>query len=130
MRGEVRGTPGSFVDTGVVFEGEADLGEGVSIGPECRIGPLARIRPGTRLGPQVPIGTFVELKNAKIGARSKAQHQAYFGDVQIGEECNIGAGAITCNDDGAEKHETKIGDPVFIGSNVTLIVPLTVENDA
>ncbi len=158
VRGEVRGAPRSFVDAGVVFEGEVVLGEGVSIGPgvsikdvrlgdgtrveancvlegaeigpDCRIGPFARVRPGTRTGREVHIGTFVEVKNAKIGARSKAQHQAYLGDVEIGEDCNIGAGVITCNYDGAEKHETKIGDRAFIGSNVTLIAPLTVENDA
>ena len=150
--------PGSFVDAGVLLEGEVELGEGVSIGPSvsikdtrlgdaarveancviegaeigpnCRVGPFARLRPGTRLGPEVHIGTFVEVKNAKLGARSKANHQAYLGDVEIGEDCNIGAGVITCNYDGAEKHKTKIGDRAFIGSNVTLIAPLTIENDA
>lgn len=158
IRGVVRGAPGGFVDAGVVLEGEVVLGEGVSIGPgvsikdvrlgdgarvaancvlegaeigpDCRIGPFARVRPGTRLGRDVHIGTFVEVKNARVGARSKAQHQAYLGDVEIGEDCNIGAGVITCNYDGAEKHETKIGDRAFIGSNVTLIAPLTVEDDA
>lgn len=158
VRGNVHAAAGGFVEAGVLFEGEVELGTGVSIGPgvtirdtrvgdgtrvdancviegaeigaDCRIGPFSRLRPGTRLGPQVRIGTFVEVKNAKIGARSKAQHQAYLGDVEIGEDCNIGAGVITCNYDGADKHETKIGDRAFIGSNVTLIAPLTIENDA
>ena len=158
VRGKVHAAPGSFVDAGVLLEGEVELGEGVSIGPSvsikdtrlgdaarveancviegaeigpnCRVGPFARLRPGTRLGPEVHIGTFVEVKNAKLGARSKANHQAYLGDVEIGEDCNIGAGVITCNYDGAEKHKTKIGDRAFIGSNVTLIAPLTIENDA
>ena len=97
--------------------------EGAEIGPDCRIGPFARLRPGTLLGPGVHIGTFVEVKNARIGARSKASHQAYLGDVEIGEDCNIGAGVITCNYDGAHKHKTEIGDRAFIGSNVTLIAP-------
>lgn len=158
LRGEVRAAPGGFVDAGVLFEGQVELGEGISIGPgvtikdarlgdgarvepncviegadigpDCRIGPFARVRPSTRLGAQVHIGTFVEVKQAKIGARSKANHQAYLGDVEIGEDCNIGAGVITCNYDGAEKHKTKIGDRVFVGSNVTLIAPLTIKSDA
>lgn len=158
LRGTLDAEPGCFIDAGVVFEGEVRLGKDVRIGPGvsikdtsigedariepnsviegakigagCRIGPFARLRPGTLLGPEVHIGTFVEVKNARIGARSKANHQAYLGDVEIGEDCNIGAGVITCNYDGADKHETKIGDRAFIGSNVTLIAPITIENDA
>ena len=158
VRGSLSTEAGGFIDAGVVLEGEVKLGrdvhigpgvtikntslgegvrieantviEGTQIGPDCRIGPFARLRPGTLLGPGVRIGTFVEVKNAKIGARSKAGHQAYLGDVEIGEDCNIGAGVITCNFDGARKHKTEIGDRAFIGSNVTLIAPLKIEHDA
>ncbi len=158
VRAQVRAGMDCFVDAGVVLEGEVELGEGVSVGPGvvikdahlgdgtrieantviegvitgpgCRLGPFARLRPGTRLGRNVHIGAFVEVKNATIGAHSKANHQAYLGDVEIGERCNIGAGVITCNYDGAEKHRTRIGDRVFVGSNVTLVAPLEVASDA
>ena len=158
VRGEVQAESGVFIDAGVVLEGEVRLKKGVSIGPgvtiknarlgegtkveassviegvssgaNCNIGPFARIRPNTVLADDVHIGTFVEVKQAHIGARSKANHQAYLGDVEIGEDCNIGAGVITCNYDGANKHKTEIGDRVFVGSNVTLIAPVRVETDA
>ncbi len=158
VRGKVHAQPGVFIDVGVVLEGELEFERDVSIGPgvtiknsslgqgtkveansvvegvttgaNCRIGPFARIRPNTALADDVHIGTFVEVKQARIGARSKANHQAYLGDVEIGEDCNIGAGAITCNYDGANKHKTTIGDRVFVGSNVTLIAPVKVAADA
>ncbi len=158
VRGRVSAEQGVFIDAGVVLEGELKFQRDVSIGPgvtikdsslgqgtkveansvvegvkagaNCCIGPFARIRPHTMLADDVHIGTFVEVKQARIGARSKANHQAYLGDVEIGEDCNIGAGAITCNYDGANKHKTVIGDRVFVGSNVTLIAPVKIEADA
>jgi len=158
VRGRVSAEQGVFIDAGVVLEGELQFQRDVSIGPgvtikdsslgqgtkveansvvegvkagaNCCIGPFARIRPHTMLADDVHIGTFVEVKQARIGARSKVNHQAYLGDVEIGEDCNIGAGAITCNYDGANKHKTVIGDRVFVGSNVTLIAPVKIEADA
>jgi len=158
VRGRISAERGVFIDAGVVLEGELQFERDVSIGPgvtikdsslgqgtkveansvvegvragaNCCIGPFARIRPHTMLADDVHIGTFVEVKQARIGARSKANHQAYLGDVEIGEDCNIGAGAITCNYDGANKHKTAIGDRVFVGSNVTLIAPVKIEADA
>mgnify|MGYP000008527752 CR=1 FL=1 len=100
--------------------------EDAVIGADCSIGPYARIRPGSRLGPSVRIGNFVETKKATLGAGSKANHLAYIGDATIGEGSNIGAGSITCNYDGANKHHTQLGDGVFIGSNSTLVAPVTI----
>jgi bifunctional UDP-N-acetylglucosamine pyrophosphorylase/glucosamine-1-phosphate N-acetyltransferase len=136
-----------------VFEGRVKLGAGVSvgancvlrnveigagtriepfthideatIGSDCRIGPFARIRPGTRLAEEVHIGNFVEVKASEIGARSKANHLAYVGDTTVGRDVNIGAGTITCNYDGANKHRTVIEDNVHIGSDVQLVAPVT-----
>ena len=142
------------IDVNCVFEGDVKLGEGVDIGPHCvlkdveigrgtriepftyvdsakigahcRVGPYARIRPGTRLADEVHIGNFVEVKAAEIGLRSKANHLSYVGDASIGRDVNIGAGTITCNYDGANKHRTVIEDDVHIGSDVQLVAPVTV----
>ncbi len=99
------------------------------IGAQCRIGPYARIRPGTELAEEVHIGNFVEVKASRIAARSKANHLAYIGDATVGRDVNIGAGTITCNYDGANKHRTVIEDDVHIGSDVQLVAPVTVARD-
>ncbi|MBI1965933.1 MAG: bifunctional UDP-N-acetylglucosamine diphosphorylase/glucosamine-1-phosphate N-acetyltransferase GlmU [Betaproteobacteria bacterium] len=104
--------------------------DGARIGAGCRIGPYARIRPGTRLAEEVHVGNFVEMKAAEIGARSKANHLSYVGDAAVGRDVNIGAGTITCNYDGANKHRTVIEDDVHIGSDVQLVAPVTVAKGA
>ncbi len=104
--------------------------EDAEIGKNCRIGPYARIRPGTRLASEVHIGNFVEIKNSSIAAGSKANHLSYIGDAVVGKNVNIGAGTITCNYDGANKHQTIIEDDVFIGSDTQLIAPVTVAKGA
>ena len=104
--------------------------DAATIGANCRIGPYARLRPGAQLAEEVHIGNFVEVKEAEIGARSKANHLAYVGDATIGRDVNIGAGTITCNYDGARKHQTVIEDDVQIGSDVQLIAPVTVGKGA
>jgi bifunctional UDP-N-acetylglucosamine pyrophosphorylase/glucosamine-1-phosphate N-acetyltransferase len=154
QRGQVQAGQDVFIDVNVVLEGHVTLGEGVSIGPfcvlrdcqlaagttvhahsvlegvhshgACDIGPFARLRPGTELAEGTRIGNFVEVKNARLGAGSKANHLAYLGDAEIGEQVNIGAGTITCNYDGANKHRTVIGDGAFIGSDSQLVAPVTV----
>ncbi len=146
------------IDVNVVFEGEVSLGDGVRIGPnctirdagiaagtrvlsgtsvegavigaDCNIGPMARLRPGTELAENVKIGNFVETKKAKIGRGSKANHLCYLGDVEVGENVNIGAGVIVCNYDGEKKHRTTIGDNVFVGSNSVLVAPVTLQDDS
>jgi bifunctional UDP-N-acetylglucosamine pyrophosphorylase/glucosamine-1-phosphate N-acetyltransferase len=100
--------------------------ESTEIGENCRIGPYARIRPGTRLDNDVHIGNFVEVKNSAIAAGSKANHLSYIGDTVIGKRVNIGAGTITCNYDGANKHQTIIEDDVFVGSDTQLVAPVKV----
>ena len=158
VRGTVYAGQDCVIDVGVVLEGEVALGEGVVIGAGCvlrdvalgdgvevlpmscidgarvaagcRIGPFARLRPGTDLGPNVHIGNFVETKKARLGAGAKANHLAYLGDATVGADCNIGAGTITCNYDGAAKHRTEIGERVFVGTNATLVAPLTIEDEA
>ena len=142
------------IDVNCVFEGTVKLGDRVKIGPNCilknvsidadteinpfsllenasvgarcRIGPYARLRPGAALADEVHIGNFVEVKNSRVGAGSKANHLAYVGDSDIGSRVNIGAGTITCNYDGVNKHRTVIEDEVFVGSNATLVAPVTV----
>lgn len=104
--------------------------EDAEIGKNCRIGPYARIRPGTLLASEVHIGNFVEVKNSSIAAGSKANHLSYIGDTIVGKNVNIGAGTITCNYDGANKHQTIIEDDVFIGSDSQLIAPVTVAKGA
>jgi bifunctional UDP-N-acetylglucosamine pyrophosphorylase/glucosamine-1-phosphate N-acetyltransferase len=104
--------------------------EGADIGAACRIGPFARLRPGTKLAEEVHIGNFVEVKASRFGARSKANHLAYVGDTEVGRDVNVGAGTITCNYDGANKHRTVIEDEVFIGSDTQLVAPVTVGRGA
>ena len=146
------------IDVGCVFEGNVTLGDRVKVGPNCvirdagiaagaeilpmshvdgaevgagsRVGPFARLRPGTVLGEDNHVGNFVEFKNARMAAGSKANHLAYVGDAEIGARVNIGAGTITCNYDGANKHKTVIEDDVFIGSDSQLVAPVTVRRGA
>ena len=100
------------------------------IGEASQIGPYARLRPGTELGADVHIGNFVEIKNSQFGAHSKVNHLAYVGDATVGSRVNIGAGTITCNYDGANKHRTIIEDDAFIGSDTQLVAPVTVGRGA
>ena len=100
------------------------------IGPRARVGPFAHLRPGTELGPEVRIGNFVELKKARLGHGTKANHLSYLGDTEIGADCNIGAGTITCNYDGVSKHKTTIENGVFVGSDSQLVAPVTVRRGA
>ena len=158
IRGEVAAGVDCFVDVNVVFEGRVVLGDSVSIGPgcvikdsqlgdgvrveahtvmegaavsaNCTLGPFARIRPGTELGENVKIGNFVETKKARLGNGSKASHLTYLGDAVLGEDCNVGAGTVTCNYDGVSKHPTTIGDGVFVGTNSTLVAPLEIADGA
>lgn len=143
------------IDVNVVIEGDVSLGDGVSIGPNCvisnsridpgatihamchledavvgasaSVGPYARLRPGTVLAEQARIGNFVETKKANIGAGSKVNHLSYIGDCDMGVGVNVGAGTITCNYDGVNKHKTVLGDGVFVGSNSTLVAPIEVQ---
>ena len=144
------------IDVNVVIEGNVSLGDGVSIGANCIVrdaqigagarilpfthiegaevlsdavvGPYARLRPGTVIGEQAKVGNFVEVKNARLGRAAKANHLAYLGDADIGSQSNVGAGTITCNYDGANKHRTTLGEGVFVGSNSTLVAPLVIES--
>jgi bifunctional UDP-N-acetylglucosamine pyrophosphorylase/glucosamine-1-phosphate N-acetyltransferase len=100
--------------------------EGAAIGPDSRIGPFARLRPGAELTGAAHVGNFVEIKKSVIGRGSKVNHLSYVGDSEIGAGVNVGAGTITCNYDGANKHKTVIGDGAFIGSNTALVAPVTV----
>ncbi len=141
------------IDINAVFEGRVVLGDGVKIGANCVIrdasigagavihpfthiegaqvgagalvGPFARLRPGAELGEEVHIGNFVEVKNSTLGRGAKANHLAYLGDATVGERVNYGAGSITANYDGANKHRTVIGDDVHVGSNCVLVAPIT-----
>ena len=106
------------------------LVEGAIAGAGCVIGPFARLRPGTRLADGVHIGNFVEVKNSDIGAGSKANHLTYLGDTTVGRAVNVGAGTVTCNYDGVNKHRTEIGDGAFIGSGAMLVAPVSVGKDA
>jgi bifunctional UDP-N-acetylglucosamine pyrophosphorylase/glucosamine-1-phosphate N-acetyltransferase len=103
---------------------EADIGKG------ALIGPFAHLRPGSHIGEGAHIGNFVETKKVRVGAGSKANHLAYLGDAQIGSGVNVGAGTITCNYDGVNKHETLIEDGVFVGSNSTLVAPIVIGEGA
>jgi bifunctional UDP-N-acetylglucosamine pyrophosphorylase/glucosamine-1-phosphate N-acetyltransferase len=104
--------------------------EGTVIGEGAVVGPFARLRPGTNLGEKVKIGNFVEIKKSEIAAGAKISHLSYIGDASVGEDANIGAGTITCNYDGYQKHRTTIGRDVFIGSNTALIAPVTIGEGA
>ena len=117
--------PGVQIGEGTVIKAFSHL-EGVRIGARATIGPFARLRPGTVLGDEVRIGNFVETKNVQMGDRSKVNHLSYIGDAELGVGVNIGAGTITCNYDGFKKHVTSIGDNAFIGSNSSLIAPVTI----
>ena len=141
IRGELVCGRDVFIDVNCVFEGRVALGDGARIhancviqdavvGPGSVVGPFARLRPGTVLAEDVHIGNFVEVKNSNIAAHSKANHLAYVGDATVGRRVNIGAGAITCNYDGANKHRTVIEDDVFIGSDTQLVAPVTVGRGA
>ena len=104
--------------------------EDADIGPDCLIGPFSRIRPGSEIAAAAHIGNFVEIKNSRIGMGSKINHLAYVGDSTVGTRVNIGAGAITCNYDGANKYRTDIEDDVFVGSNTQLVAPVTIGKGA
>ncbi|RIL06933.1 MAG: UDP-N-acetylglucosamine diphosphorylase/glucosamine-1-phosphate N-acetyltransferase [Proteobacteria bacterium] len=139
---QLRGT--TTIGAGATIEGSAILkdckvgagaqvkfgvsAEGAVIGEKASVGPFVHLRPGTELGAEVKIGNFVETKKAKLARGAKASHLTYLGDCEVGENTNIGAGTITCNYDGYNKFETKIGKGVFIGSNTSLVAPITVED--
>ena len=158
LRGEVSVGRDVFIDINVILEGKVIIEEGVQIGPHCVIkdsilrqgavvkanshldgaelgagsdcGPFARLRPGSVLGANAHVGNFVEMKNTTLGAGAKAGHLTYLGDALIGARTNIGAGTITCNYDGANKHKTVLGEDVFIGSNASLVAPVTIGDGA
>ncbi|MEI7565111.1 MAG: bifunctional UDP-N-acetylglucosamine diphosphorylase/glucosamine-1-phosphate N-acetyltransferase GlmU [Burkholderiaceae bacterium] len=158
VRGKLTCGQDVFIDIGCVFEGAVSLAAGVKVGPncvlrntqvgkrvviqafshvdgamigdDCIIGPYARLRPGANLANDVHIGNFVEIKNSQLGAHSKANHLAYVGDASVGKRVNIGAGTITCNYDGLNKHQTIIEDDVFIGSDTQLVAPVKVGRGA
>jgi bifunctional UDP-N-acetylglucosamine pyrophosphorylase/glucosamine-1-phosphate N-acetyltransferase len=104
--------------------------EGARVADDCIIGPFARLRPGADLGRGVHIGNFVEIKAAKVEAGAKINHLTYIGDARVGADANIGAGTVTCNFDGVDKHVTRIGARSFIGSDVALVAPVTVGDGA
>ena len=156
QRGKLVAGTDNFIDVNCVFEGDVTLGNNVSIGPNCVIvdsvigdgveikantvidssgvgdhaviGPFARLRPGTQLAANTKVGNFVETKKAIVGQGSKINHLSYVGDATLGDNVNIGAGTITCNYDGVNKHQTELNDNVFVGSNSTLVAPVTVES--
>ena len=158
LRGTLTHGRDVHIDANCIFEGECQLGDNVVIGANCvlinarigagtviapfshlenctvgtdaRIGPYARLRPNAVLADGVHIGNFVEVKNSRIGRGSKANHLSYIGDATIGESSNIGAGTITCNYDGVNKHHTQIGNDVRIGSGTMIVAPVTVEDRA
>lgn len=158
VRGELIVGADVTIDINCVFEGQCRLGNNVTIGPnclvrdvmigdnveiransviegarigeDCTIGPFARIRPGTVLARGVGIGNFVEVKNTTVGEGTKASHLSYLGDATLGAGVNIGAGTITCNYDGQTKHQTHIGDHVFVGSNTALVAPVELGSGA
>jgi bifunctional UDP-N-acetylglucosamine pyrophosphorylase/glucosamine-1-phosphate N-acetyltransferase len=141
VRGELICGRDVSIDVNCVFEGRVVLGDGVRINANCVIqdavvgagsiiGPFARLRPGAVLAEDVHVGNFVEVKNSTIAAHSKANHLAYIGDATVGSRVNVGAGTITCNYDGANKHRTVIEDDVFIGSDTQLVAPVTVGRGA
>lgn len=121
--------PGVVVEEGVEIRSFSHL-EGCVVRAGAIVGPFARLRPGADVGPGAHVGNFVELKNTRLGAGAKANHLAYLGDATIGAATNIGAGTITCNYDGVAKHRTVIGAGVFVGSNATLVAPLTLGDGA
>jgi bifunctional UDP-N-acetylglucosamine pyrophosphorylase / glucosamine-1-phosphate N-acetyltransferase len=158
VRGELVCGSDVEIDVNCVFEGRVVIGDGARIGAHCvlrdttvgeraevmpfchfagavigeaaQVGPFARLRPGAQLGPEVHIGNFVEVKNSTLGRGAKANHLAYLGDSTIGERVNYGAGSITANYDGANKHRTVLGNDVHVGSNCVLVAPVTVGDGA
>ncbi len=158
VRGEVTVGRDVTIDINVILEGRVVIEDDVQIGPNCVIkdsvlrrgavvkasshlegaelgegadcGPFARLRPGAKLGAKAHVGNFVELKNAVLGEGAKAGHLSYLGDAEIGARTNIGAGTITCNYDGANKHKTVMGEDVFIGSNSSIVAPVTLGDGA
>ncbi|AKI00673.1 UDP-N-acetylglucosamine diphosphorylase/glucosamine-1-phosphate N-acetyltransferase [Hoeflea sp. IMCC20628] len=121
--------PGVRVGAGAVIHAFCHL-EGADIGPGAMIGPFARLRPGTELGEKAKVGNFCEIKKARISAGAKVNHLSYIGDANIGKAANIGAGTITCNYDGQNKHLTEIGAGAFIGSNSSLVAPIRIGDGA
>jgi bifunctional UDP-N-acetylglucosamine pyrophosphorylase / glucosamine-1-phosphate N-acetyltransferase len=119
--------PGVVVEEGATIRSFSHL-EGARVGKNASVGPYARLRPGAQLGEDVRIGNFVEVKASTLGKGSKANHLAYVGDATVGKDANIGAGTITCNYDGFDKHKTIIGDGAFIGTNSSLVAPVKIEN--
>lgn len=154
VRGSVSAGRDVYIDINCILMGDVRLGDGCSIGPnctitnstigknveifansvidhaivgdECSVGPFARLRPDTRLENRAKVGNFVEIKKSQIGEGSKVSHLSYIGDATLGKDVNIGAGTITCNYDGANKHHTQIGDTAFIGSNTALVAPVDI----
>lgn len=157
LRGRLECAEDVSIDVNVVVEGEVSIGkgaviepncvlkdctigegaiirafshiEGAYVGADCQVGPYARLRPGAELSAKAKVGNFVEVKNSRFGEGAKANHLAYVGDAEVGAGSNIGAGTITCNYDGVNKHRTELGENVFIGSNSTLVAPLSVEDN-
>ncbi|UPA25851.1 bifunctional UDP-N-acetylglucosamine diphosphorylase/glucosamine-1-phosphate N-acetyltransferase GlmU [Shinella oryzae] len=121
--------PGVTVESGAVIHSFSHL-EGAHVGADAEIGPYARLRPGAKLGDGSKVGNFTEIKKAEVGAGAKVNHLSYIGDAFIGAHTNVGAGTITCNYDGINKHITRIGSGAFIGSNTSLVAPVTVGNGA
>ena len=157
VRGEVKAGKDCLIDVNVILEGDITLGNNVSIGPNtilkdveigdgtkieafshivnakigdnCSIGPYARLREGSKIEDSGKVGNFVETKNTTLGSGSKANHFTYLGDTTVGTKTNIGAGTITCNYDGKDKHKTIIGDNSFVGSNSSLVAPVKIGNN-
>jgi len=117
--------PGVIVEDGALIRSFSHI-EGAHIGRGATVGPYARLRPGAKLGEKVRIGNFVEVKESTIGAGSAANHLTYIGDATVGDNVNVGAGTITCNYDGVEKHRTEISSGAFIGSNSSLVAPVKI----
>ncbi|MDC1332523.1 bifunctional UDP-N-acetylglucosamine diphosphorylase/glucosamine-1-phosphate N-acetyltransferase GlmU, partial [Gammaproteobacteria bacterium] len=158
LRGEVSAGKDCSIDVNVILEGKITLGENVTIksnvilcnvtigdnsvieafshlssatvGSNCSIGPYARLREGSEIGNNAKIGNFVETKKTKLGEGAKANHLAYLGDADIGDNANIGAGTITCNYDGTNKHKTTVGENSFIGTNSSLVAPVNIGKGA
>ena len=158
VRGEVKMGSDCVIDVNVIFEGHVELGNNVEIGAnnilcdtkigddtkilpfshiveseigsKCSIGPYARLREGSVIMDGARVGNFVETKKTRLGRASKANHFTYLGDAEVGDEVNIGAGTITCNYDGKDKHKTNIGDNSFVGTNSSLVAPVTIGKNA